>query len=336
LIATRVGGWTSEDHYPRGLATLPNGPLQPRDIDLEAFRQDYEALLASHAATGADVPWAAFPLFPLPWLEAIAGCPIQHRDGAIWAGHPWDSYERLAEGFELRPGNPWLDRLLQFTAWLVRLADGRFPVALSLMRGPADLLSALRGPQQMVFDLYDQPERVDLALERLTWFWTQVAEAQLAMIPPFHGGHAFSVINLWARQPGGWFQDDAIALWSPPFYRRHLRSHEECLSRSMAVTGIHLHSGTLFSLDALLEMPDLDVIEINVDLNGPSVADLIPHFRRALERKCLVVWGEFSAADYGLMAHHLPARGLALQVMAPTPELAVASIRELKRAWGAA
>jgi hypothetical protein len=332
LIATRVGGWTSESHYPAGLASLANGRLTPADFRFEAFRPDYEMVYAQHSAAGADVPWAAFPPFPMPWLEAIAGCPVYHQDGTIWAGHWLDDYDRLSE-IDLSRANPWLDKLLEFTRELVTLSGGRFPVALALMRGPADLLSALRGPERMVLDLFDYPAYLDEALQRLTDMWIVVAEAQRAIIPAFEGGYAFSVINLWGREPCGWFQDDAMALWSPHHYRRHLRICQERLSRSMLITGIHLHPSPLFMIDDLLDIPRLDVIEINLDVNGPGVEELLPHLARIIERKHLALWGEFTADDYRLLHDHLPACGLLLQVMGASVEQVRASIKTLKRLW---
>lgn len=334
LIATRVGGWTSDDHYPSGLTSLPNGLLGPKDLHPLAFRSDYEQLYTLHAATGADVPWAAYPPFPMPWLEAIIGCPVVHRDGSIWAGHWLDDYEQLQD-LDLTEDNRWLQALLEFTDALVAQSAGRFPVALALMRGPADLLSALRGPERMVLDLFDHPDQVDAALQRLTTIWMQVAELQQERIPAFAGGYAFSVINLWARRPCGWFQDDAVALWSPRFYRRHLQGREEQLSRSLPISGMHLHPSPLFMLDDLLAMPDLDVVEVNLDLNGPPLAQLIPHFQRILEAKCLMVWGEFDEEGYRLMRDRLRTAGLGLQVMAATLGQMQHSVRTLKRVWGA-
>lgn len=333
LIATRVGGWTSEDHYPNGLASLPDGQLQPEDFDVAAFWPDYESLYARHAATPADAPWAAFPPFPMPWLEAIIGCPVYHRRGAIWAGHWLEDYEPWGE-VDLTPANRWLAKLLEFSQGLVVLSAGRFPVALALMRGPLDLLSALRGPERMVFDLFDQPQAVDRALQRLTAIWRAVANLQWAKIPPFQGGYGFSVINLWARQPCGWFQDDAIALFSPVYYRRFLRDCEAQLARSLPISGIHLHPSPLWSLDELLAMPDLAVVEINLDVNGPSVAELLPHFQRILACKNLAIWGQFGADDFALLQQHLPCAGLALQIMGETAAHVRASVAELYQAYG--
>ena len=332
LLSCWVGSFTIAGHYPHGTASLPNAELEPDDIVFEQFRPDYESLFVSHAAIGADVPWAAFPLMTMPWVEAIIGCPIYHRDGNIWAA-PWlDTYEAL-EKIELKADNPWFVRLLELTDWLVELSAGRFPVSMSLMRGPLDLLSALRGPQRMCLDLFDHPEELDEALQRLTNIWIDIARAQLARIPAFEGGYSSGMINLWSREPMAWFQDDALALWSPKYYRRHLRSCEEQLSRCMGVTGIHLHPVSLFVIKDLMAMPELDVIEVNCDDEGPTMSDMIPYLKRTLKEKNLVIWGAFTMADLRVIKEHLPSRGLALQVMAETPDEVRITVDRLRRMW---
>jgi len=335
LLAGWVGSYEASQLYPVGLSRLPAKALEPADIDFELFREDYERLFADHKGTGADVPWAAFPLMVVPWLEAICGCPIQHRDGNIWA-EPWlEDYDRLEEK-GLRLDHAWLDRLVAFTRWLVDLSAGRFPVALSLLRGPMDVLAAMRGAQRLVFDFYDRPGPVARLLDRLATVWVQAVQAQLAQIRPFAGGYSFSVQTLWARRPGGWFQEDAIAYSSPRFYRRLSRDPEARLSQALPLTGIHLHSPALFTVDDLVEMPDLDVIEVNLDVVGLRIPEMIPRFQQILARKRLFVWGALTAADLKLMRDQLPARGLALQLMGDTPEQVRTLLDQARAIWRSA
>ncbi len=333
LLATWVGSFEVTRLYPRGLAHLPEGELTPGDINFESFRQDYEVLFEKHLQASVDVPWSAFPLMVLPWVEAIAGCRIVHREGNIWA-EPWlDSYDRFEGSRGLEPRMDWLAKLVEFTDWLVALSDGRFPVAVSLMRGPADVLAAVRGAQNSVLDLMDNPRAVVPVLERVTDIWVQVADAQLSHIPPFAGGYGWSVQNLWAEEPGGWFQDDAIAYWSPSLYRTCAVPHESRLSRCMARTGCHLHSTAIFTADELLKMPDLGVIEMNLDVVGKSIPEMIPTFQRILETSRLYVWGNFTVDDLVAMKENLPAKGLALQLMGETPEAVRAMIDHVDRIW---
>ncbi len=333
LLGSWVGSYQIADLYPAGLAQLPQGELRPGDITFESFRQDYKNLFVNHEQVAGDVPWAAFPLMVIPWVEAVSGCPIHHRDGNVWA-QPWlDRYDQWdADGPII--DRDWLDVLVGFIRWLVALSDGRFPVAVCLMRGPADLLAAMRGAERSIYDLFDHPEQVEKTLVALTDLWIEVARAQLAQIPQFAGGHSFSVINLWGPKPGAWFQDDAVAFWSPAYYRQFVRGCEERLSSCIETTGIHLHSPALFSVDELVEMPDLDVIEVNLDDVGLGVREMIPRFQQILARKRLIVWGAFTREDLVLMKDHLPARGLALQLMADTPEQVQALMNEVAAVWG--
>ena len=332
LLTSWIGSYEVAKLYPEGLAQLPEGRLEPGDIEFEFFRADYERLFERHALVDVDVPWVAMPVMVVPWLEAVSGCPIYHREGNIWATHWLDTYDRLGQT-GLSHDRAWLEKLVEFTQWLVRLSDGRFPVALSLMRGPADLLSAVRGAEQAIYDLIDFPEGVQRLLHLLTDLWIEAAHAQMAHIPQFADGYCFSIQQLWSRQPGGWFQDDAIAYWSPDFYARFARACETKLSGCMAATGIHLHGPALFTVDYLVDMPDLDVIEVNLDDVGLRIPEMIPRFQQILKKKRLFVWGAFSEEDLSLMQEHLPARGLALQPIAETPEQMRELIQRAKTLW---
>ena len=223
---------------------------------------------------------------------------------------------------------------VEFTQWLVRLSDGRFPVALSLMRGPADLLAAVRGAENAIYDLYDFPDQVERLMNVLTDIWISAARAQIAHIPRFADGYCFSIQQLWSRQLGGWFQDDAIAYWSPELYAELARPSESKLSSCMPATGIHLHGPALFTVDHLVDMPDLSVIEVNLDDVGQKIPDMIPRFLQILEKKRLFVWGAFTEADLAMMREHLPARGLALQPIAETPSQMESLIHCVRTLWG--
>ena len=333
LLSPWVGSYVAVDLFPLGLARLPEGELRPEAVHCDYFREDFENLWRSHALAATDVPWSAFPLLVLPWAEAVAGCRIIHREGNIWA-EPWiDSREALRDA-DFRPRADWMAKVVEFTDWLVKWADGRCPVAISLLRGPADLLAAVRGADRSILDLVDEPEIVDRALAALTDLWLTLARAQQARIPPFAGGYGWNIINLWSEEPGGWFQDDAIAFWSPSLHRRHAAPCEARLAAWAPRTGCHLHSAAIFTVDELLRMPHLGVIEMNLDVSGLTIPEMIPAFRRILDSQRLYVWGHFSRADLAAMRENLPTRGLALQLMAETPEEVRAMIREAEEVWG--
>lgn len=330
LVSAWVGSYEIPQLYSRGLAQLPEGIVDPTHIDLERFRPDYEKLFRDHSKVDVDVPWAALPPIGVPWVEAILGCPVHHKGGNFRAGHWLDTYDRIDE-MEIR--HDWLEKLIECTQWLIGLSGGRFPVALCLMRGPADLLAAIRGAEQSIYDLIDRPEQVERTLQVLTDTWIQVSHAQINCIPSFAGGYCFSIQNLWSREPGGWFQDDAIAYWSPSYYRKFIVPCETKLSECMPSTGIHLHPASLFTIEDLVKMPALDAIEVNLDDVGPRIPAMMPKFRQVLAHKPLLIWGAFSEEDMLAIRQNLPAAGLALQIMGETPEQVQKMIQFTKEIW---
>ena len=334
LLSAWVGSYETPKLFPSGLADLPAGELDPGSLRVEAFGEDYERLYELQGRTEVDVPWVASPPMVVPWVEAIAGCPIHHHDGNMRAA-PWlESYDALNRT-GLQPDRAWLETLVEFTRGLVRLSDGRFPVGLSLMRGPADLLGAMRGTEALVYDLFDHPEAVARSMELLTDLWIQAARAQLEQIPVFADGYCFSIQALWSRRRGGWFQDDAIAYWSPDTYRQYAEACEARLSQAMDATGIHLHPPSLFTVDHLLEMPALDVIQVNLDDVGPRIPEMIPRFQQILDKKRLLVWGAFTGEDLRTLAENLPTAGFGLQLSATTPDEVNAMVRQVRSIWNA-
>ena len=80
-------------------------------------------------------------------------------------------------------------------------------------------------------------------------------------------------------------------------------------------------------------MADLDIIEVNLDDVGLKVPEMIPRFQQILEKKRLFVWGAFTTEDLVVMKEKLPTRGLALQLMAETPEQLQVLTREVETIW---
>ena len=333
LISFWVGTFSIPDLYPNCMKLLPDGPLSAKDIDLELCRMDYESLFEKNLETMSDTPWSAFPLMTIPWVEAILGCPINKNGINIWAESPDENLEQfLSRSIDL-DNNAWLQKLLEFTQWLVDLSASRFPVSVSLMRGPSDLLSALRGPSQMCLDFYDSPDLVLKVMEKLTDLWIKIAHRQMALIPPFMEGFGFGQIYLWGLKKCAWFQDDAVALLSPKHYRRFLLPFEETIAASLPASGIHLHPQSLFVVDDLITIPDLDVIEINYEPTGPTLKDLLPCIQKIVAEKCLVLWGDFSEEDLSLLKQNVSTGNLCLQINVDFAQSAQSKLALVKKIW---
>ncbi len=293
--------------------------ISPGDVDPAMFLPYIERWHRRESQWASDIIQSWAPAFSIPWVEAIAGCPVVCRPGSLWAEPCLASLERRAP-IRFDPDNPWLRKLLEFTRALVRASGGRFPVALPQMRGPLDALAALRGAEQMSFDLLERPAEVRRILDELTVLWIEIARACLAQIPPFHGGYV-SRMKMWAPGPAITPQNDISTLISPAMYREFALPHDRRIMASFAYSSFHLHGSAQHQIGELLTLDRLTALEVHLEhtVGGPSLAVMLDAARRTLATKPLLLTAlDLDTAE--LCMRELPAAGLCMLVLVNDPE----------------
>jgi hypothetical protein len=111
-------------------------------------------------------------------------------------------------------------------------------------------------------------------------------------------------------------QEDATAVYSPALYRRFVQPVDRMLARQFPCSFIHLHSTSMFLLDAFLEVEEIRAFEVNNDALGPPVEQMIPYFKRIqAARKPLLIRGSFSEEDLRRLMGSLEPHGLFLNIM---------------------
>lgn len=113
-----------------------DGEVQPDDIDLDIWLACYEGFWQRTGLAWGDMLHFAHPL-KLPWMEAIAGCPVHpsRQSGSAWAEqHP--NFRLGRDKVSLDRQNPWLQLLLEATEALVDLAAGRLSICTRLACSP--------------------------------------------------------------------------------------------------------------------------------------------------------------------------------------------------------
>jgi hypothetical protein len=294
--------------------------LQPEQIIPQHFLPYVEQCYRQAAELPGDLIQAFTPAFGMPWVEAIAGCPVAVEPGSLWAQPALPSYTDRAP-IRFDPGNPWLHKLIEFTQALVAFSAGRFPIALPQMRGPLDILAALRTPQQMSIDLIEQPDQVGKLLVELTALWIGVAGAVLAEIPPFHGGYC-SRMRMWTPGLAITPQNDISTLLSPRMYRRLVLPLDEQIVAAFPFHCFHMHGSESHQVDNLLALERLTAIQFTLEhtLGGPSLEQTLPVLRRILAHKPLIV-AALDVASAERCLTELPAAGLCLTVAVSGAEI---------------
>ncbi len=322
LASFRVGDFFFARHFQAALSLLePDKPIVPEMLIVSEFLADYERMFRQAEELGQDGFWTGEPFTGIPWMEAILGCPIR-AGRESFTSRPWlSSPEEALEKVHFDPQNPWLIKYLEFTAALVSQSRGRYPVGMPIMRGPTDILGALMGQQEMAIALMEaDPEVMRRLIERVTRAFLAVIEAQRRLIPLFYGGASLGFYHIWTPGTAIWFQDDLSSILSPTLYRRFFLDSARMILAGHDHTAVHLHANSFFILDELLTLDDLRAIQVNKDIGGPGVEEMLPLLARIMQTRRLILWGDLTVEDLDLIRRNLPCRGLALHVVAPTPE----------------
>ena len=79
-------------------------------------------------------------------------------------------------------------------------------------------------------------------------------------------------------------------------------------------------------MEFLISTP-LDAIELHIDFGGPRAEELYPYYRKILEHKPLIIWGDLTGEDLEFISRKLDRRSLALLPV-------VESRRQAEEIWG--
>jgi hypothetical protein len=315
LVGFSFKSWFPLQEYAASSAWQSETHLTPDMIDPPEFMDDEERLLREGEAIGDDIFRGASPSQAVGWLGAMVGCPVRILPGSTLAEERGLSWDELLS-INLDHDDPWFKTYMAFIDTLVARSGGRFPVSHGSLVGPSDLHAALRGHGQSIVDIIDEPERSTRLLWQLSDVFRTITEAAWQRIPLFHGGYYDAMYQLWAPGSIIRMQEDATALFSPRLYKTLLQPIDRDLAQSFECSFIHLHSTSMHILDLFLEIEEIRCYEINYEVSGPPLPDVLVDFRRVQEAdRPLLIRGSFTPGEIDLVLDRLDCRGLYLYIM---------------------
>lgn len=321
LVGFSFIGWLPLEEFTACASWSSCKYLTPDMLDPEAFLDDHIRMLREGETLDDDVFRGACPMqVAVPFLPGIVGCKMRILAESILGEEqklPWDEALQV----RLDHQDPWFRKYLEFADALVVKSGGRFPLSHAPDLGPTDLHAALRGHNESVVDLIDEPEKSAELLSRLGDLFREFTEELWKRLPLFHGGYFDAQYSLWSPGPIIRMQEDATAVYSPALYRRFVQPVDRRLASHFPSSFVHLHSTSMFLLEAFLEVEEIQCFEINNDVCGPPLKKMLPYFQRVQEAKRpLLIRGSFSPDEMRLVMDSLEPKGLFLYVMVNTME----------------
>jgi hypothetical protein len=284
MVGFSLVGWFLLDEFAACRAWASADCLTPDMIDPEAFLPDHVRILREGEWMDDDIIRGACPgQVAIPWLPGMLGCRMRILSHTVLGE---ERHLDWSEALEVRLDrqNPWYRKYFEFAEALVRVSAGFFPVSHAAELGPTDLMAVLRSHTQSVWDLADEPEKSHQLLECTGEIFRALTEELWIRLPLFHGGYFDAQYSLWAPGPIVRLQEDATAFYSPAYYLEFVQPVDRKLAGRTANSFIHLHSTSMFLLDAFLECEEIRCFEVNQDALGPPVREMAGHFGKVQPR----------------------------------------------------
>lgn len=322
LTCAYVGSHFFSTYYRANAPLLAKGRiLKPEEIAVAQYMEDYERLYTEHERVDDDSFFTAEPCTGFPWLEGMLGAEVMGAEVSFIAHPRFASLEAL-EGLQLDTRSPWYEKYLEFCDALTRLSAGRFPVGQPILRGVSDVIGSLIGQAEMICELMDEPETMQTLFAAVADAQRKLIAAQYEHIEPFLGGYSIGFYHLWTPGRAIWFQDDMSAMMSPRHHAEFLAAPAQKIMAGYDYTLFHLHPASFFHLESILSLDALRAVQINKDVGGPSMADMLPQFERVLAsgKRLVIGMSPMDKEDIDVVFDHLPHRGVALTVLAKSVE----------------
>lgn len=219
---------------------------------------DYE--LSRCVFLGDAYPYFNMDCFGPGVASAFLGATLDNSSGRVWFFAP-DNRPIRDIHFEYNPDNIWLKRIKDiYRAGMARW-QGRVLMGMTDLGGSLDILSTFRPSEQLLLDLYDEPDQV----ERLLWeaheMWHHFYAELNEVLQPVNPGYS-DWGAIYSQTPTYMLQCDFAYMIGPKMYRRFVRPELEATCMRLSNSFYHLDGvGQIPHLPILLEIESLGGVQ---------------------------------------------------------------------------
>ena len=235
--------------------------------------------------------------------------PVRYSSGSLAPAHFVATAANLAD-VRIPADNGWFGCMRQQTQRLAAEAPADCWISPSILRGPSDVIAAMRGQSDFFCDLCDHPRLIGEIAGRVNRLLLDALDMHFAGVLPKQGGYGH-IFGYWAPEKTTVLQEDVMGMCSPATYRDIFLEHNaEVVRRLGGHVLFHLHSIACRHWRDVLGIPGLAGLEITVESKGPSLLEMVPLFQEILSRSRLILFVDHGFEQLSEALCRLPTEGL--------------------------
>jgi hypothetical protein len=181
--------------------------------------------------------------------------------------HDWSNWGN----FRFDPNNTWWKKHIEMIRRAVALSAKDFSVTIPDIIENVDIISAMRGPQNLLFDIMDEPEMIKDYVNQIDDLYFNYYNSMYDLVKEDDGSSSYTCFQIWGPGRTAKIQCDISALLSPAqfieFAQPSLRKQCQKLDYSL----YHLDGpDAIKHVDAIMEIKELDALQWTCGAGQPD------------------------------------------------------------------
>ena len=229
----------------------------------------YRYFCETHAFLGESFPNLNIDFGPGS-LASYLGSEIGFKEDTVWFNKCLDSWDGVPK-LTFDPENKWFKKHIQLAKDCQALAGDDVYVDMPDLMENIDVLASLRGAQDILFDLLDEPEMIGERIQEVTDIYYEYYDRFYDIIKDEEGGNAYTVFQIWGPGRTVKLQCDFSAMMSPEDFRKYIQPSLRSQSKNVDHVLYHLDGpAAIKHMDALMEIEGIDALQWTSGDAGPD------------------------------------------------------------------
>ena len=240
-------------------------------IDPREFVEAFDTAMDSHRWHGEAFPLFRTTAFGPGTLAAFLGCTPQSAPQTVWFHPPRKDMPIEELHFEFDENNPYYCRVRDLFEAAMDKWRGRVVVGMVDMGGILDVLQSFRGAENLLMDLYDDPDEVLRCVRELQEMWFLYFGKLNAILEGEAQGYSHWY-GMYHERPGYILQSDFSYMISPDMFKTFVAPELSSSADRLDHAVYHMDGiGEIPHLDTLLSVESIKGIQWVPGAGDPSL-----------------------------------------------------------------
>ena len=246
-------------------------PVNPEEHHLDVSRivGKFRNFCETHYFLADAFPSVDINLGPGSMALYLGGEP-EFAWNTVWYKEKFDNPDEFSS-LKYDESNYWWNHHQKMLKEAVELSESDFYIAIPDIIENLDILSALRGPQNLCFDIFDEPDTVLKGVNIIDDLYFKYYDRCYDIVKDINLSSSYTAFNILGQGRIAKIQCDFSALISPEMFKSHVQASLTKQCQALDHSVFHLDGpDTIKHVPTLMEIKELDALQWTCGAGKPD------------------------------------------------------------------